>query len=346
MYLNYLLNNAVSCDLAIDPGTDMTAVYVRGKGVVLKEPSYIAYDTATKKIQAVGEEAYEMLGKAPPSVKVVKPIEAGVVADYEMSCKLFKYFIDNACTKKLLKPRIIASVAADSTEIEKKGLANALLEAGVREVFLIEEPLAAACGAGCDISLARGMLIADIGAGVCDVASISLGRAVISKSVKMGGNAFTENVMHYIKKNYNLNIGYLTAEKIKKEIGCAYPFELSKTLEVTGCGVSNGLPGKIIINSEELRDSFTGLLKKIAETIKTTLEETPPELQSDILEDGILITGGGEMLYGLEKWLTSELGIKVFTTDKMDECVINGAGEQLAMLDTSGEQPDKYYYTI
>lgn len=347
MYLNYLLNNAISCDMAIDPGTDVTLIYVRGMGIVLKEPSYIAYDVNTKKIQAVGSEAYEMLGKAPSCIKVVKPLEAGVISDYEMACKMLKYFINNACTKKiLLKPRVIASIAADSTEIEKKALADALREAGAREVYLMEEPLAAAYGAGCDISLARGMLIADIGAGGCDVASISLGRSVISKSVKVGGNAFTENVIQYIKKNYNLNIGYITAEKIKREIGCAYPFDLSKTMQVTGCAVSNGLPGTIYVNSEELRESFLPLLKKVAETIKTTLEDTPPELQSDILEDGILITGGGALMYGLEKWLTAETGIKVFTTDKMDECVINGVGEQLSMLDISGEQPDKYYYAI
>ena len=206
--------------------------------------------------------------------------------------------------------------------------------------------MAAAAGAGCDLSLARGMLIADIGAGRCDVASISLGRSVISKSIPNAGDLFTDEIIKYIRKNHNLNIGYITADSLKNEIGCAYPFDLSKTAELSGCDITTGMPRKISINSEEIRQILYPQLKKIANTIRTTLEETPPELQSDILEDGILITGGGAMLWGMEKWLSMELGIKVFVTQNMNECVIKGLLEQLEKLDTAGMSADKYYYSI
>ncbi len=346
MNLNFIVNNTFSSDMAIDPGTDTTLIYVREKGIVLKEPSYIAYDINTKEIVAAGMQAYEMLGKTPPCIKVVKPISAGVISDYEMACKMFKHFISLVYKKTVLKPRIIVSVPSGITDVEQRAITDALKDAGARDVYLMEEPLAAAAGAGCDISLARGMLIADIGGGRCDVASVSLGHSVISRSITVAGNTFTEEIIRYIRKNHNLNIGYKTAEEVKREIGCAYPFDLSKTTEVAGCDSTTGLPGVTTVNSEELREIFTPLLKKIAQVIKTTLEDTTPELQSDILEDGILITGGGAMLYGIDKWLRMELGIKVFITQNMDECVINGVGEQLSRLDVSSNNSAKYYYSI
>lgn len=346
MNFNFLLNNKLSVDMAIDAGTDMTLIYLRDNGIVLKEPSYIAYDINTGKIQAVGYEAYEMYQKAPPCIKVIKPLSEGVISDYDMACKMLRSFIASVCKKTFLKPRIISSVPSGSTEIEKKAICDALKEAGAREVYLMEEPLCAAAGAGCDISLARGLLIADIGGGRTDTASISFARPVISKSVTVAGNTFCEEIIKYVRKNHNLNIGEVTAENIKKELGCAYPFDLSKSMEVSGCDITTGFPCTITLSSEEIRETLTPFLKKIADLIKTTLEETPPELQSDILEDGILVTGGGAMLFGIEKYLRMETGLKVFVTENMDECVIKGVGAQLEMLDAPANTSDRFFYSI
>lgn len=346
MNINYLLNNTFSNDIAIDIGTDNTLIYVNGKGLVLKEPSYVAYDEKTGEIQEVGTKAKEMLGKNPQGIKVLKPINMGVIADIELATKMIKEFISSIYNKTILKPRIIASVCAGSTQVEQRAICDVLKSVGAREVYLIDEPLAAASGAGCDISLARGMLIADIGGGRCDVASISLGHTVIGKSITTAGESFTDEIVKYIKKKYNINIGPLTAENIKTQIGCAYPFELMKTMEVYGCDVTSGLPCSVSVNSEEIREVFDVPLKKIAQIIKITLEDTPCELQSDILEDGILLTGGGAKIYGIDKWLRMEMGIKVFVTENMDECVINGVGAELLKLDMPSTSVMKYYYQI
>ena len=346
MNINSLLNNTLSNDMGIDIGTESTLIYMAGSGLVLKEPSYIAYDIYSEKIEAVGTQAKEMLGKAPHCIKVVRPIFNGVISNKNMACQMIREFISSISQKTVLKPRIIASVSMGSTQVEQRALCDVLNEAGARDVYLIEEPLAAASGAGCDISLARGMLIADIGAGSCDVASISLGNSVIGKSTTAAGDSFTNEIIKYVRKNYNMNIGFLTSEKIKKEIGCAYPFDGIKSMTVYGSDLTNGIPRFITLSSEEIRDIFNPLLLQIADIIKTTLEDTPPELQSDILEDGILLTGGGAKLHGIDRWLRMETGMKVFVTENMEECVINGVGAELAKLDIPNNQTTKFYYSL
>ena len=345
MNINSLFNGVFSQDIAIDPGTDTTRIFVRGEGLVLKEPSYVAVDVYTNKIQAVGSAAYEMLGKEPASLKVIKPLSNGVICDFDMACKMFRHFLLLACKRTIFKPRVLTSIPSGCTDIEKKAFYDALRYAGASVVYMMEEPLCAAVGAGCDISIARGMLIADIGAGKCDVASISFARPVISRSVTVAGDTFTEEIIKYIRKNYNFDIGYLTAEEIKKQIGAAVSFELSKSMEVSGCYVG-GNPGKIVVNSEEIREIFEPCLDKIAEAIVTTLEDTPPELQADIVEDGILITGGGAKLFGIDKWMRTKTGLKVFVTGEMDSCVIKGLGEKLASFDVKNNSFEKFYYSV
>ena len=338
MNLNYLLNNTLSADLAIDIGTETTLIYARGKGIVLKEPSYIAYNLHRNSVEEVGMAAKEMEGKAPKCIKVIKPIQNGVISDYEMTAKMLKRFIASVCGKTLLKPRIVANFPSGATVVEQRALCDVLREAGARNVYLLEAPLAAAVGAGCDISLARGMLIVDIGAGESSAASISVGASVIKKSIPIAGNAFDTEIIKYAKKTDNIIIGNETAQKTKHEIGCVCPFDKTKTMSVSGCDAASGLPRSVILTSEELRDVLCAPVKKIAEMIKSVLEDTPPALQADITEDGILIIGGGAKLFGIEKFLKAETGLKVFITENMDECVVLGTKEELIKLDNNHEK--------
>lgn len=344
MNINYLLNNTFSQDIAIDIGTDTTLIYIQGKGIVLKEPSCIAFDKSAGTVEATGSEAKQMLGKSPKMIDIVRPIENGVISNYSMAEKMIKKFLTSVYEKTVLKPRIIASVPSGSTDVEQRAMCGMLKDAGARDVYLIEAPLAAASGSGCDISLARGMLIVDIGGGRCDAASISLGASVIKKTATAAGNRLDREIIKYVKEQHKIIIGDNTAEKIKCEIGCVYPFEISKNAEVYGSDTMTGLPKSVIINSEEIREVITPHVREIAGLITGVLEDTPPALQSDIMEDGILLTGGGAMLHGIDRFLRSETGIKIFTTEKSDECVINGVGGELIKLDNSAA--DKYYYTI
>lgn len=344
MNLTYLLNNTFSVDMAIDLGSEMTLIYIHGKGIVLKEPSYIACDKYNRTVQAVGSDAKEMLGKAPECIDVLQPIKSGVVSDYEMASKMLKSFISSVYDKTVLKPRVIVSVPVESTAVEQRAVYDVIKEAGARDVFLIDSPIAAASGAGCDISLARGMLIADIGGGRTNIASISVGASVIKKSIPVAGHAFDEEIIKYIKQTHNLTVGPLTAEKIKCEIGCVYPFDTAKTITVSGCDITSGLPRTLTLVSEEIKDVLIPCVQKIASLITSVLEETPTALQSDIAEDGILITGGGGKLYGIDKFLRMETGLKVFLTDNMDECVIRGAGEEIIKLYDSNS--DSFCYTL
>lgn len=344
MKLSYFLNNALSVNMAIDIGTNSTKIFIPQKGLVLDEPSYIACDIHSGEVCAVGAAAKLMYEKAPCTVKVITPIKNGVVANHEMAQKMIRHFIASVCDKTLLKPRVVVSVPADSTDIEKRAVCDILREAGSREIYLIEAPLAAAAGAGCDISLARGMLIAEIGGGRTNAASISLGASVIKKSIPVAGNSMDAEIIKYVRKNHNLVIGSLTAENIKNTIGCVYPFELSKSMTVSGCDSSGGMPRSVILNSEEIREVLTPQVNKIAQLIKEVLEDTPPELQADIMEDGILITGGTAHLYGIEKHLKNELGLKVFITEGTDECVVKGAAGELLKLDDATQK--KFCYPI
>lgn len=346
MNINFLLNNKLSNDIAIDIGADSTKIFMRDKGIVLDEPSYIAYDNNTKEVVAVGVQAYEMLGKTPPSLVVTKPIIRGIVSDFELAHEMLKRFIHKVYSKTVLKPRIITSVPSGSTEVEKRAICNVLESAGAREVYLIDEPLAAAAGAGCDISLARGMLIADIGDARCDVASISLGNSVIGKSILTAGEMFTEKIIDYVKVKHNTVIGYTVARKIKNEIGCAYPFDYQKFIDVYGCDLTSGYPCMVSIGSEEIRELLSPMLLEIARLIILVLEETPTTLQADVLEDGVLITGGSANLYGIDKFLKNETGLKIYVAEDAKNCVIKGMGQELLKFDMSNAPSEKYYYRI
>lgn len=337
-----MLNSALSADLAIDIGTDTTRICLKEGGIVLKEATMIAVDKNNRRIVAVGNDARKMLGKAPRTVELIKPVSAGVIADFESTRQMLRRFIESVCKKTLLKPRAVVSVPCAVTEVEKKAFIQLLQASGAREVFIIEEPVAAAAGAGCDVSLARGMLVADIGAGRSDIASISLGHTVINRSVTIAGDAFDEAIIKYIKKEHSLNIGTPTAENIKKTIGCVYPREKNNIIEVVGVDTATGLPKSTNVSSEEIREILVPLAENIAKEIKSVLEDTPPELQADIAEDGMLLTGGGAMLYGIEKYIRTETGIKTYITDNMDECVIRGLGGELYKLDLQ-TSPEKRY---
>lgn len=344
MNISLLINNALSENMAVDLGSHMTSIYVQNKGIVLQEPSYVAIDTRNNEIIALGQEAYDMIGKNPIGTKIIKPIENGVISDIEMTVAMLKAYISRVYKKTVLKPRIVTSVPSDATEVQKHAISNVFRDSGARQVYLLEAPLAAAIGAGCDISLARGMLVIHVGAGSCDVASISLGSSVVHKSINVAGEAFSEDIIRYIRKNHNLNIGYLTAEAIKENIGCAYSFDRIATMNISGCDANTGHPRFITINSEEIKESLAGSVLKITNTIKAVLKDTPPELQADIAEDGILLTGGGAMLCGLDKFLRMNLGIKVFVANDIKNCVINGLGAVLPSFDQPNSQEGNFYY--
>lgn len=341
-----LLNSTLSEDMGIDFGSHNTLIYIKDKGVVLDEPSYIALDTRTNELIAIGNEAYEMIGKNPKFTKVLCPIENGVVSDIDLATRMLRTFFSKIYKKTVLKPRIMLSVPSDLTDVERHSITEVLRLSGAREVYFINSPIAAAIGAGCDISLSRGMLIANIGAGRSDVSSISLGRSVVGKSIKTAGNTFTEAIIKYVKNTHNINIGYQTAENVKKTIGCAFPMEKITSMNISGCDAANGLPRFISINSEEIRECLSSCLIQVCDLIKTVITDTPPELISDITDDGILITGGGAMLYGLDMYLKNELGLKVFVTENMLSCVIDGIGIELSKLDLSDAQGGKFYYAI
>ena len=337
------INSVLSEDIGIDIGSYKTAIYIKEKGIVLNEPSYIAVDEKTNEVVAFGKEAYEMIGKNPPSIRIERPIENGIISDMELAVKLLKIFISKVYNKTLLKPRVIANIPTGSTEIERHAMSEVLKSAGARAVYLLESPIPAALGAGCDISIARGLFVADIGAGKSDVSTISLGRNVVSDSINIAGDAFTNDIIKHIKSAHNLNIGFLTAEAIKKTVGCAYPMEKLTSMSISGCDVTSGLPRFMSISSEEIRDCLMPSLTKIANVIKNTLKNTPTELQTDILEDGILLTGGGAKLSGLDKYLRQELEMKVFVLEDIENYTINGIGKQLMALDSNVAE-EKFYY--
>lgn len=336
-----------SKDIAIDLGTATTLLYVQGDGIVLYEPSVVAYDVDDRSLQAVGEDAWQMLGKNPKSLTVERPLAGGVITDLELTEGMLRRFIGKVCQKSILKPRVMVCIPADITDVEERAVIAACQQAGARKVYLIEEPIAAAIGAGCDISLARGMLIVDIGGGTTDVAAISLGKAVISRSIKTAGSTFTQSVIDFMQKKYSLLIGEATAEKMKQKIGCAFPKERTETICVYGADLQTGLPRSATVTSDELREAIEPVTAEIVRVIRETLEDTPPELLNDILEDGILLTGGGAKLYGLDKRLRIELGIKIFLAQDMDACVIKGAG---IALDSVGRRnvdaAHTYYKTV
>lgn len=345
MRINFgtIINSTLSKDIGIDIGSYKTAIYIKGEGIVLNEPSYIAVDSKTNEVVSCGQEAFDMIGKNPPIIDIVNPVKNGIVSDIELATKLLKIFISRVYDNTLLKPRVIANIPTGSTEVERHAMSEVLKSAGARAVYLLESPITAGLGAGCDVSMARGLFVVDIGAGTSDISTISLGNNVVGESINVAGDVFTNDIIRHIKSAHNLNIGFLTAESIKKTIGCAYPMEKSASISISGCDVTTGLPRFMSIGSEEIRESLLPSISKITNVIKNTLKNTPTKLQKDILEDGILLTGGGAKLWGLDKYLRQELEMKVFVIDDMENCTINGIAKQLLSLDSNVTE-EKFYY--
>lgn len=317
-------------DIGIDLGTANTLVYVRGKGIILREPSVVAVDVKNDTVMAVGTEAKEMIGRTPGSISAVRPLKDGVIADFEVTSAMLRHFIKTVLRKQFFnRPRLIICIPSGVTEVERRAVHEAAIQAGAKEVELITEPMAAAIGAGLAVEEAAGCMVVDIGGGTSEVAVISLGDVVTSRSVRTAGDDFDNAIISYIKKKYNLLIGERTAEDIKLKIGSAYPYEEEGEMDVKGRNLMDGLPKNITITSKEVREALSDPVGIIVGAIRATLECTPPELSADIIENGIMLTGGGALLRGLDKLINSETGMPVHVAESPLDCVVNGTGKCL-----------------
>ena len=323
-------------DIGIDLGTANTLVYMKGRGIIMREPSVVAVDPRSDelRVRSVGHEAKAVIGRAPGSIVAVRPLKDGVIADFDVTAAMLQSFIRQACGNSILaRPRVVICVPSGVTEVERRAVREATLKAGARQVSVIEEPMAAAIGAGLPISEPTGSMIVDIGGGTAEIAVISLGGIVASRSVRMAGDMFDQAIIAFIKRKYNLLIGERTAEQIKIEIGSAYPMDPEMTLEIKGRNLVDGLPKNVVVHSEDVREALLECLVKITSAIKETLERTPPELSADIIDHGITLTGGGALLRGLDKLIESETGIDVHVAEDPLDCVAKGAGAVLDHVD-------------
>lgn len=326
-----------STDLAIDLGTANTLVYQRDKGITINEPSVVATVNdggGTRKVLAVGHEAKEMIGKTPDNILAIRPIKDGVIADFSTTEAMLKYFIAKAHNRKtLIRPRIIICIPSGVTEVERRAVEESALSAGAREVFLVEEPIAAAIGADMPITDPSGNMVVDIGGGTTEVAVISLGGIVISKSIRIAGDKMDEAIISYLKKKYSLLIGEKTSEQIKVGVGNAYPAEEVVSMDIKGRDLVRGVPRTITVNSNEIREALQETVRAIVDAVKTTLEKTPPELASDIYDRGIVLTGGGALLKGLDQLISKETGLPVQKAENALLCVVLGSGKILDQFD-------------
>lgn len=322
----------MSTDIGIDLGTASVLVHVKDKGIVLCEPSVVAIDKGTGKLYAVGTEAQKMLGRTPGNITAVRPMREGVISDYSTTEMMLKYFIRKVTKNRLFKPRVMICVPSGVTEVEERAVIDAAMQAGGRQVYLIEEPIAAAIGAGIDISRACGSMVVDIGGGTSDIAVISLGGIVVSTSIKVAGDKFDDAIVRFIRKKFNAVIGDRTAEELKKEIGSVYPQGKETFMEVRGRSLLTGLPQSISVSSEDIRDALDEVAVQIVDAVHSVLERTPPELVGDIAENGIVMTGGGAMIDGLDKLLMEKTGIHVYLADDPLSCVAKGTGASLDNL--------------
>ena len=326
----------MSADIGIDLGTASVLVYVKGKGVVLKEPSVVAYDRDTNVVKAIGEEARLMIGRTPGNIVAVRPLRKGVISDYTVTEQMIKYFVQKSMGRRTLKkPRISICVPSGVTEVEKNAVEQATYAAGAREVHLIEEPVAAAIGAGIDISKPSGNMIVDIGGGTTDIAVISLGGTVVNTSLKVAGDDFDEAIVRYMRKKHNLLIGERTAEDIKIKIGTTFSASEVDSMEVRGRNLVSGLPKTVIVTSAETEEALREITGQIVESVISVLEQTPPELSADILERGIVLTGGGAMLRGLEELIEQRTGINTMTAEDPMKVVAIGTGQYIEFLSSN-----------
>lgn len=320
---------ALRADVGIDLGTASILVYVKGKGIVLQEPSVVAIDQHTNKFLAVGEEARKMLGRTPGNIIAIRPLRDGVISDYNVTERMLKYFIQKALGRMIFKPRLIICVPSGVTEVEKRAVIEASNEAGALKTYLIEEPIAAAIGAGLDITEPDGNMIVDIGGGTTDVAVISLGGIVVSRSIKVAGDDCDEAITRYIRKKFNMMIGERSSEALKVNVGCAFPYEEEKFMEIKGRNLLTGLPMTVEVSSTDMLEALREPVQEIVEAVHEVLERTPPELAADISNRGIIMTGGGALLYGLDKLIEQTTGITTKVADNPVECVAIGTGKSL-----------------
>lgn len=347
------LRNMFTCDIGIDLGTANTLVYMKGRGIIIREPSVVAVDARTDelRVRCVGHEAKAIIGAAPNSILAVRPLKDGVIADFDITAAMLQSFIRQACGSRLfVRPRVVICVPSGVTEVERRAVRQAAAKAGARQVTVIEEPMAAAIGAGLPTAEPVGSMIVDIGGGTAEVAVISLSGIVASRSVRCAGDALDQSITSFIKRKYNLLVGERTAEQIKLEIGSACPPDPTDTehgettMEIKGRNLVDGLPKDILIRSEEVREAMNENLMRIVEAIKDTLECTPPELSSDIIDRGIMLSGGGALLRGLDTLIQNETGIEVHIAEAPLDCVALGAGAVLDHPDLAGTRREKLSY--
>ncbi len=316
-------------DIGIDLGTASVLVYLKGKGIVLKEPSVVAVDKNTDKVLQVGSEAQRMLGRTPGNIVAIRPLKDGVISDYDTTERMIKYFLGKVVKKGIFKPRVIICVPSGVTDVEERAVIDAGVQAGASRVHLIEEPIAAAIGVGIDISQPVGSMVVDMGGGTSDVAVISLGGIVVSESIKVAGDKFDEAIVKYIRKKYNIVIGERTAENMKIKIGCVYKRDDNPAMEVKGRSLVSGLPKTITVSSDEMLNALSETASMVVDTVKSVIENTPPELVGDISNRGIVLTGGGALIYGMDKLIEFETGIQTYVAEDAEYCVALGTGQAL-----------------
>lgn len=325
-----LFGKKTTKDMGIDLGTANTLVYIKGQGIVVREPSVVAIRDDSKAVLAVGEEAKKMIGRTPGNIVAIRPMKDGVIADFDVTESMLRYFIQKATAKKgVVMPRIAICVPYGVTEVEKRAIEEAARQAGAKDAYLIEEPMAAAIGAGMKVEEAQGNMVVDIGGGTTEIAIISLGGIVTAKSIRIGGDEFDESIVNYVKKEYNLAIGERTAEDVKISIGSSFQDDKEEVKQIRGRDLISGLPKTIEITSTEVREALKEPVTAIIDGIKSTLEKTPPELASDIMENGIMLTGGGALLTGLDKLVKQETGMPVHIADNPLDCVALGTGKSV-----------------
>jgi len=327
------LTGLLSSDIGMDLGTANTLVFVKGQGVVIREPSVVAIQKDSKKILAVGAAAKEMLGRTPGAIVAARPMKSGVIADFDVTEAMIRAFIRRARGHKFFRPRVIIAVPSEITQVDRRAVKEAALHAGARDVILLEEPMAAAIGVGIPVTEPEGNLIVDIGGGTCEVALISLAGIVYAKSVRVGGDRMDDEIVQYMRRVYNLLIGERTAEDIKVTIGSAYPLEEEMTMEVRGRDLVAGLPKTLRVTSEEIREALRGPVSEIVEAIRSTLEKSPPELSSDLVDRGIVLSGGSSLLRGLDRLIAQQTGLPVTLADDPLSGVANGTGKALEEMD-------------
>ena len=321
-------------DIGIDLGTANTLVLLKGKGVILKEPSVVAIDRKTGSILATGFEAKEMLGRTPEQIEAVRPLKDGVIADFTATQLMLKNIVTKVCQRyNAGKPRVVVGVPSGITEVEERAVEESVIRAGAKEVYLIEEPMAAAIGANLDVAEPTGNIIVDIGGGTTEVAVVSLGGIVVSNSLRIAGDELDEDIINYIKREMGLAIGETTAEEIKMEIGCATPLMTELSMEVRGRDLTTGLPRNVVVTSSQIQEAMQDSINEIIEIVKITLEKTPPELASDIVEKGIVLAGGGALIKNLDKLLSQRTGMPVYIAENPLECVVRGTGKTLEDLE-------------